>query len=191
MGHVCTCESHLYSLTSLKLLQLLKLYPYYMLRNFDIHSDTYRHTEFGSDWRNSDATETLQCVILSLWMSSRHTHAFQHVLTHAFMHRQTGNKLVNLHRLIFIRFQIRLDCSHFDKKRSQQRSKIALHQPACPSPLVYRRCGMLVLRWIVPLSSDRAGIVWPGGFICTEIPLLRSSALCATSLWLHTQTHRR
>lgn len=139
-------------------------------------------------------------------MSSRHTHAFQHVLPHAVTHRQTGDKLAKFAWFIFIliRFQIRLKRSHCDKKiRDAGRDQKPLDTawaalpppaggvPARPSPLVYRTCGMLVLRWIVPLSSDRAGIVRPGGFICTEIPLLRSSALCATSLWLHTQTHRR
>lgn len=174
-----------------------------MLQNSNTHSDTQTcrvWVKLEEQRRHRDASV---CVILSLWMSSRHTHAFQHVLTHAFMHPQTGNKLVNLHRSFFLRFQIRLEYSHLDKKiREASRDQkplgfagAALHPPAASQPVQVlwftETCGMLVLRWIVPLSSDRAGIVWPSGFICTEIPLLRSSALCATSLWLHTQTHRR
>lgn len=108
-----------------------------------------------------DDTETLQCVLLSWWTSSRHTHALQHVLTQASTSQQMGEigelTMCNL---------ICAPALWLEDKRSRAEIK-GQHHPAgggggvqtCPIPLLCRTHGSLVWRRIVPLSWDRAGIV--------------------------------
>lgn len=126
------------TVSSWKLLILLKIISRLHAERF---WHPFRRTEFGPDWRISDGTEALQCVILRLWMSSRHTHAFQHVLTLTFMHPQTGNTLVNSHHSLLLdsTFDSR-SATVISREASRDQNPLglagtALHPPAASQPV--------------------------------------------------------